>query len=1379
MPFLKFANADLLEAKIAHRGDTLLRTAHRATFSYTPREGYLYVRSRAISSRTNDNFDTWPAEELREAWGTFIGKPVFVNHNNSDIKRRRGVIIDAALHEDISPDGTPDTWVEVLMEIDALQFPRLAAAILAHDIERTSMGADVGESECSFCGNVATTPSDYCVHIQRHKGQRIIRRAQNGKAEEVLVHEICIAEGEIVTTLRGPVPIEDVVVGDSALTRSGWRTVIDARQTGVRPTVQITLTDGGTLRCTEDHLIATAAGWTPASALLSVDVHADAAMPVRSLAGVHVDVLGSEGVPSLAMGLRGMPVVQPMQPGFDHPEVVGVDAVVAAADSVIDFKTSDVVPKKSHHSTMDQSFVVRLAVDAAVPVGGCRALPDQAVAVLDRPPQETFQFVQVLCVNHAGIVPVYDLTVEDEHEFVVNGIVVHNCRKISFFENSVLVEPPADPTALTLGVDSRGLEGMPDFEKLVPGGSAPNAHHSSTRDAEHRSNLVQGPADGGAFFLGVDDTGVRSLGMAKAASTGTIQYGQTVTASAIASSFSEEDGFWIEGEGRYGFAGWISPDGMVTVLREHRDADGGYRSVLSSGSIRISCGGGRVDDLGQAQFGFGVEVRVTTPQIAAMKTVVAKIGDDSVSVYCDVVRGGFEHMWSARGTGVSGIESLAAQANAKLAEIKADPNAKGRIDEEEVSLRSPRTASAASILAFINHAPTEAIMATATKKKASDYSTITWDEREPTEEKPPLITWDEWEMDGSSNYGLGLAYSGDSLEEAIGWAQPTNIEEFKRGFADRGKTANAKIAVDIPQVTLKHDEQDSLRSIPATDLKVGDTIFNPQAFTSYSTHADGTVSFFGTPRELQGTTWKIIETDGSNAKGRRNDGLEQEMKIPPGKTVLVMKSATKTASAIEATGTCARCHERKKLIGAGAICQDCLDAVNRGEPMHEDEDGYTAKLAAKSPGWYVVSTSEPYGYDDEWRDDYREVGFGNPRTTMDGPFATQEDAVKASGGRGSVQRFDGSMWSTSKLAWGETKAPSQVNTLGVSECAVCGSEDSFDGTGRCGTCGYLATPDPFRAPDLDIAQKIDMRDGWVNPNLMAAPSFVPPDVEDPEPGIDDPVQPSKTARKVQETEGALMRPAHLILAEENRQLKAENAALRAQAGLKVRADANNPGQPVPEPAQSAPTQSTDETRAADATTDVTSLGGSVLKETTNPDANTDINSPGAALDNTAPDATTDVTSPVNGGADRPSYDQTVTLIQPDSRGQNNDMQPAFSQDNSWVQSQASIQQAAQQRVLACLRLARLQIEAGITDGREDDITIGSKLAASKKSDEAIRAEITTLAAVTAQRRSASRRPQRTATRAIPSMATAATIQNPLTGAIIASSSISDDEIMFG
>lgn len=197
---LKFAAADVLSAELApgrglNAASVTVKTAHRAVFQYEKRPGFLYVRSRAISSRCNDNFDEFPAEEIKKAYRTFIGKPVFVNHHNDDPRRARGVIIDAVLHEDVLPDGAPDTWAEVLMEVDAVRFPKLAKAILAGEVDRTSMGTDVAFSKCSVCNNKATTPLEYCQHIPKMKGSRVYRTTASGKKEGILVREICYGLG--------------------------------------------------------------------------------------------------------------------------------------------------------------------------------------------------------------------------------------------------------------------------------------------------------------------------------------------------------------------------------------------------------------------------------------------------------------------------------------------------------------------------------------------------------------------------------------------------------------------------------------------------------------------------------------------------------------------------------------------------------------------------------------------------------------------------------------------------------------------------------------------------------------------------------------------------------------------------------------------------------------------------------------------------------------------------------------------------------------------------------------------------------------------------------------------------------------------------------
>jgi intein/homing endonuclease len=153
---------------------------------YRTGDGYLYVRIRAISSRVNKNNDGWPSVELagspeiferysrRSSTGftieasegdgefgfaTFLGKPVFVDHHNSDPKDARGVIIDAKLKvlpiekeaaldsyyssKDVDPEHMPPTEVELLLEVDAKSFPKLAKAIRSGDIDGFSMGCFV------------------------------------------------------------------------------------------------------------------------------------------------------------------------------------------------------------------------------------------------------------------------------------------------------------------------------------------------------------------------------------------------------------------------------------------------------------------------------------------------------------------------------------------------------------------------------------------------------------------------------------------------------------------------------------------------------------------------------------------------------------------------------------------------------------------------------------------------------------------------------------------------------------------------------------------------------------------------------------------------------------------------------------------------------------------------------------------------------------------------------------------------------------------------------------------------------------------------------------------------------------------------------------
>lgn len=1199
--FLKFSNADLLEAQIAVAGGGLMKSAHKAVFNYEPREGYLYVRSRAISNRTNDNYDTWPDDELRQAWSTFIGKPVFVNHHNDDVRRKRGVIIDAALHEDIGPDGRPDIWIEVLMEIDAIRFPRLAEAILNHDIERTSMGADVGESECSYCGNVATTPSTYCAHIKSFKGRRLARRNPDGTEEEVLVHEICIAQGEMVSTLRGLVPIEGVVVGDMALTRAGWRRVTDARQTGVRPTVKITLSDGTTLRCTEDHLIATAAGWTPAVSLLVGDVHAEAAMSVGSLAGIHVGVLYGELVTSLAVGLEGVAVVESVGDGVNRSEMARVDAVALSAD-VVDFDPLEIMPEKVHHSSVNQSFVVRVATDAPVPIGGSRALPDHALVLDNSPGEQSFQFVQAVCVSPDATVPVYDLTVDGEHEFVANGIVVHNCRKISFFENSVLVEPPADPTALTLGVDARGLASLPEFAHMRP----------------------------------------------KAES------------------------------------------GYVT---DNWDA-----SIAEGSKIHLS------------------EVRNVDPD--ACPASGTGINNPKRLLYMNCPECG-KRLGTGRG---SWPKHKAIQRNSSF--------------EEEVQ---------------------EEMTKMATKNKRTWRKTAGALDYGPM--APGRDAGTRWEgiasLPNSRAYKVVVLWSGDEAPLLSGvFDSEERAQEWAQMCVEAG---GINVTIENAGTFTRVSKTAAAPSVEVTESKDYNTGYISVTATIKISGPDRTVDqpsdFWVIAKEWSTKKWTVRAVHGPwneqvNGSYYYSDSLADFEGTKSEAKALVTREVKKAYAAWVAGG--------QPRTALGSKMASMVTWNDDPTSLTATKDGFTVNQIAYDGQHALIVFGEPghtffWTVEDRNTSDY--VADGTAMTLERAKRDAEEAHLKASGGQLG-------MFGSIKTAWGETKAPPQVNTLGLSECPVCATTNQFDSTGRCMTCGHLPAPEPFREPDLEVAQKVDMRDGWVNPNLLSAPAFVPPadggaggeensDGKQPPTEDADPVQKASSATEVVEgLEGDTMRPAAAIIASQEQQiarLSAENAVLRRRAGLVRTADEENPAQPVPEPAAQAPAQSTDEARAADATTEVTTPGSALTDVA--PMTTTDVTAPGAAATDVAPDATQDVTAPVAGGAEMPSYEQSVTLVQPDASGASNgtDRTNAFDEDNSWVQ-QAN---AVRARTFACLRLAKLRIQAGLEN--DDDLVIAQRIEASKPSDDAIRTEIRTLTAVI-QRQASSAPRRREAARTAPSLA---------------------------
>ena len=116
----------------------------------------LYVKCFAIKAdETNDNGDFFGKDELRKATPSFVGVPVFTNHQNTDVEKSRGKVVHSWWDDERN-------GIMIIARVDSTAYPQLARGIKEKYILGTSMGCQVAHSLCSICHNHAETPDQYC-----------------------------------------------------------------------------------------------------------------------------------------------------------------------------------------------------------------------------------------------------------------------------------------------------------------------------------------------------------------------------------------------------------------------------------------------------------------------------------------------------------------------------------------------------------------------------------------------------------------------------------------------------------------------------------------------------------------------------------------------------------------------------------------------------------------------------------------------------------------------------------------------------------------------------------------------------------------------------------------------------------------------------------------------------------------------------------------------------------------------------------------------------------------------------------------------------------------------------------------------------------------
>tara|TARA_Y100000310_G_scaffold55023_1_gene50415 strand:+ start:693 stop:6446 length:5754 start_codon:yes stop_codon:yes gene_type:complete len=126
----------------------------------------LYVKIFAIKKdEVNDNGDAFNSKELKKAAPSFIGVPLFTNHQNDDVEKARGECVHAWY--DAKAGG-----IYIIGRVDKVAYPKLARSIEEGYVKGTSMGCSVEFSCCSVCHNYAKTADEYCEHVRERKNRK-------------------------------------------------------------------------------------------------------------------------------------------------------------------------------------------------------------------------------------------------------------------------------------------------------------------------------------------------------------------------------------------------------------------------------------------------------------------------------------------------------------------------------------------------------------------------------------------------------------------------------------------------------------------------------------------------------------------------------------------------------------------------------------------------------------------------------------------------------------------------------------------------------------------------------------------------------------------------------------------------------------------------------------------------------------------------------------------------------------------------------------------------------------------------------------------------------------------------------------------------------
>ncbi len=258
----------------------------------------------------------------------------------------------------------------------------------------------------------------------------------------------CVASEVPVRTDRGDVPISQIKVGDLVVTRRGLRRVLAARMTRRQaPVVTVRTMSGREVRCTADHPILANNAWCDAGCLTHGDTlwGCSPMVPPPTATGTASAGTTTTGWAATATA-PASPSPEPFGPTSTARSPMATTCTTSTATRPT--TTQPTSPSSNTTSTGTATLPRTAASPTATPPAqqpcGPHAPPTPASAsTAARPTSHAPRTARTAAptagplldavdtVTPSGWADVYDLTIEDAHEFYAGGILVHNCDELA------------------------------------------------------------------------------------------------------------------------------------------------------------------------------------------------------------------------------------------------------------------------------------------------------------------------------------------------------------------------------------------------------------------------------------------------------------------------------------------------------------------------------------------------------------------------------------------------------------------------------------------------------------------------------------------------------------------------------------------------------------------------------------------------------------------------------------------------------------------------------------------------------------------------------------------------------------------------------------